>query len=53
LLGSEELTATRGSRSMFLAFWNFWTVLMSWCSSSVSPQVWVSWGDPSGIVVAR
>jgi len=38
---------------MFLTFWWPRTVLITTCSPSVSTQVWVSWGEPSGITVAR
>jgi len=50
---SATVSATRGSRSMFLIFWNPATLLTSTCSPSVSTQVWVSWGEPSGIKVDR
>src|SRR3954471_15426669 len=46
------LSATRGSRRMLRTFWKPSTVLTSTCSPSVSAQVWVSWGEPSGLVVA-
>jgi hypothetical protein len=36
---------------MFLIFWNPATLLTRMCSPSVSTQVWVSWGEPSGIKV--
>ena len=45
-------SATRGSRSTFLTLWKPCTLLTSTCSPSVSTQVWVSWVEPSGIVVA-
>jgi len=51
--GSETVRATRGSRSMFLIFWNPATLLIRMCSPSVSTQVWVCWGEPSGIKVDR
>lgn len=50
--GSITLTATRGSRATFLAFWYPSTVLITMCSPSVSTQVWVSCGEPSGMEVA-
>jgi hypothetical protein len=51
--GSQTVKATRGLRSMFLIFWNPATLLIRMCSPSVSTQVCVSWGEPSGIKVAR
>ena len=39
--------------SAFLTFWCSRTELITTCSPSVSTQVWVTWGDPSGITVAR
>ena len=37
---------------MFLIFWKPSTLLIRMCSPSVSTQVWVSCGEPSGMVVA-
>src|SRR3954451_19150698 len=50
--GSATLTATRGSRPTLRTFWWVSTVLISTCDPSVSTQVRVSCGEPSGIVVA-
>jgi hypothetical protein len=40
------------ARSTLRTFWNPLTVLIRMCSPSVSTQVWVSCGEPSGMVVA-
>src|ERR1035441_10222851 len=48
---SQTATDTRGSRRMLRIFWCVWTVLMTTCSPSVSTQVWVVCGEPSGINV--
>src|SRR5215218_2654907 len=50
--GSATLTATRGSRRMLRTFWCPSTVLIRTCVPSVSTQVWVICGEPSGMSVA-
>src|SRR4051794_17141553 len=50
--GSQTFSETRGSRRRLRTFWNPSTVLITTCSPSVSTQVWVSWGEPSGMRVA-
>src|SRR5215217_6286147 len=50
--GSTTLTATRGSRRMFLSFWLPPMMLIATCSPSVSTHTWVIWGEPSGMSVA-